>query len=321
MLEQSKAARRRFYNGNFHNRYFNGEGIDIGGKPDPFSQYIGVFPLVRSVKIWDLEDGDAQKMQNCEDESFDFVVSSHCLEHMVDVYEAFQNWLRITKKGGYLIITVPDEDMYEQKQWPSVYNTDHKHTFTIQKSQSWSEHSINIFDLLRKFQDHIEIEKVEKISEFYNHNLYRADQTLQPNVESAIEFIVRKKSDLQIIEIQKERSHLEPKIEDRFPNEFSELLTGIQKLKNQNSRFVVYGYGNLGRMLDDLLGDKIVGFVDGISDLTDTHSKRDVVYSVKNLQNMEFDHIIITLLGREEQIVQELCKTYHLDNDKIILLR
>lgn len=60
MLEQSKAAKRKFFDGNFHNRYFRGNGIDIGGKPDPFSQYIGVFPLIDSVKIWDLEDGDAQ---------------------------------------------------------------------------------------------------------------------------------------------------------------------------------------------------------------------------------------------------------------------
>ena len=34
MWEQSKAAKRRFYDGLFHARYFVGRGIDIGGGPE-----------------------------------------------------------------------------------------------------------------------------------------------------------------------------------------------------------------------------------------------------------------------------------------------
>jgi hypothetical protein len=43
MNEQSKAAKRRFSDGAFHVRYFVGDGIDIGGKPDPLGQYANVF--------------------------------------------------------------------------------------------------------------------------------------------------------------------------------------------------------------------------------------------------------------------------------------
>lgn len=305
MLEQSKATRRRFYNGNFHNRYFNGNGIDIGGKPDPFSQYIGVFPLVESVKIWDLEDGDAQLMTTCNDEGFDFVVSSHCLEHMVDVYEAFKNWIRITKKGGYIIVAVPDEDMYEQKQCPSCYNSDHKHTFTIQKSISWSKYSINIFDLLKYFQDEIEVEKVERISEFYNYNLEITDQTLQPNVESAIEFIVKKKNPSNTIDIQKNRIHQDITIPKSFQSEFSTLFNKIQSL-DMKKKYIIYGNGSVAQILKKFLLKNVVGIVDKNSDIKDTIISSDIVYSPFNIKNMKFDYIIISVLGREKEIIESI---------------
>lgn len=322
MLEQSKSARRRFYNGNFHNRYLNGNGIDIGGKPDPFSQYIGVFPLVKSMKIWDLEDGDAQVMSTCDDEQYDFVVSSHCLEHMKDVFEAFQNWIRITKKGGYIVITVPDEDMYEQNIWPSNYNSDHKWTFTIQKRESWSVKSINIFDLLREFQDEIEIEKVEKISEFYNYHLSGIDQTLQPNVESAIEFIVRKKSNFKQVDIQSNRTHLEPESITSFPNQFSTIFNHLKELSEQNATYVVYGYGTMGQLLNKFLENKIVGFVDKTSNIvSNVDTKRDTIYAPKNLEYMTYDFIIISVLGREKDIIEDLIDKYNIQKEKIISLR
>ncbi|MBF0461497.1 MAG: methyltransferase domain-containing protein, partial [Magnetococcales bacterium] len=95
MHEQSKAAKRRFNDGSFHNRWFVGHGIDIGGKPDPLAQHTNIFRGIDSVRIWDLQDGDAQLMAGVADEAYDFVHSSHCLEHMRDVDEALHNWIRI----------------------------------------------------------------------------------------------------------------------------------------------------------------------------------------------------------------------------------
>ena len=318
MFEQSKSTRRRFYDGNFHNRYFNGNGIDIGGKPDPFSQYIGVFPLVKSVKIWDLEDGDAQYMNSAKDESYDFVISSHCLEHMVDVYEAFNNWIRITKKGGYLIITVPDEDMYEQENWPSLYNEDHKWTFTINKNKSWSQNSINIFDLLRHFSDLIEIEKVEKISDFYNYNLENIDQTLQPNVESSIEFIIKKKSLTNVIPIQKNRYHLETEKIQSFQQQFGSLISKVDQLDLENTKYLIYGYGTFARLLEKLIPDNIITFIDKSSTLIDDKIEKNQIYSINSIPNIEFDYILISVLGREKKIKNDLTNIFNIPDNKII---
>ncbi len=195
MHEQSKAARRRFSEGYFHTRYFVGDGIDIGGKPDPLSQYVGIFPAMRSVRIWDIEDGDAQFLSGIPDDSYNFLVSSHSLEHMVDVREALQNWLRVVKPEGFLIITVPDEDLYELGNWPSKFNPDHKWTFTIYKHDSWSPKSINILDLLIEFSSQIEVERIVLLNDFFRESLRKRgiDQTLTPVAECAIEVIFKKK--------------------------------------------------------------------------------------------------------------------------------
>ncbi len=194
MHEQSKAAKRRFSDGAFHSRYFVGDGIDIGGKPDPLAQYGGLFAGMRSVKVWDLADGDAQLMAGVKDETFDFAHSSHCLEHMRDVREAMKHWIRIVKPGGYLVISVPDEDLYEQGSWPSRFNPDHKWSFTIHKNRSAMPRSLNVIDLLAEVSDAVEIERIVLVRDFFRDALVgKVDQTLTPVAECAIEFVVRKR--------------------------------------------------------------------------------------------------------------------------------
>jgi predicted SAM-dependent methyltransferase len=195
MREQSKASSRRYRDGAFLTRYFVGHGIDIGGKPDPLARLAGQFPRMSSCRTWDLEDGDAQAMDGVPDASFDFIHSSHCLEHLVDVDEALHHWARILKPKGYLIITVPDEDLYERGQWPSRFNADHKWSFTIHKPQSKMPKSLNILDLAQRFSDRLELERLWQIQDFFLPELpATVDQTVIPNVECAIEIIWRKRS-------------------------------------------------------------------------------------------------------------------------------
>ncbi len=191
--ETSKQMMRRCSDRRFATRWIVGEGIDIGCGPDPLSRLADFFPLMRSLKPWDMPDGDAMLMAGVADESYDFVHSSHCLEHLVDPLRAMTNWVRICKPGGHLVITVPEEDLYEQGVWPSTFNADHKWTFTILKSKSWSPRSISVLNLLAAFQEQVEILKVEKLDGGFDYKLPRTDQTLGGLAESAIEFVLRKK--------------------------------------------------------------------------------------------------------------------------------
>lgn len=197
MHETSKTIARRLHDSRFATRYFVGDGIDIGSGPDPLSQYHEFFPLMKSCRAWDLKDGDAQLMAGVADASFNFVHSSHCLEHLSDPREALGHWLRILKPGGHLVCVVPDEDLYEQGVFPSTFNTDHKHTLTIHKKKSWSPVSLNLLDLLRELPVESKVIKIELLDATYRYGLSkragkRVDQTLTPVGECAIEFVVQR---------------------------------------------------------------------------------------------------------------------------------
>lgn len=198
MKECSKSIARRLADANFVNRYFVGAGIDIGGKPDPLMLYQELFPRMVTVTTWDWEDGDAQIMAGVPDGHYDFVHSSHCLEHLVDPQSGLGNWLRVTKPGGYVIVTVPDEDLYEQGIFPSTFNRDHKWTFTAYKEESWSSKSINVLDLVRMLGRDAELVRVEQLSTTYRFGLPRFDQTLTPVGECGIEFVLRKRTPAEI---------------------------------------------------------------------------------------------------------------------------
>ena len=193
MKECSKSIQRRLGDPNFIRRYFSGDGLDIGGKPDPLMLYKELFPLMSNVRTWYWEDGDAQFLKGVEDNSLGFVHSSHCLEHLVDPYEGIRNWLCVVREGGYLVITVPDEDLYEQGVFPSTFNRDHKWTFTMFKAKSWSNRSINLLDMVREIGFAAELVKIEQLSASFRFELPRFDQTLRPVAECGIEVIIRKR--------------------------------------------------------------------------------------------------------------------------------
>lgn len=222
MREASKSIFRRIHDNRFSTRYFVGDGIDIGCGPDPISLYSEFFSKMGRVRGWDLPDGDAQYLEGLQDESFDFIHSSHCLEHMNDPFIALKNWFRVLKQGGHLICVVPDEDLYEQGVFPSTYNDDHKHTFTTCKTKSWSKKSINLFDLLESLGEGVEVLKIELLDATYRYDLPRFDQTLTPVGECAIEFIIRKRLSIEI-----EKGGRLPPSDKQLTKQGFQLLTGL----------------------------------------------------------------------------------------------
>lgn len=185
------SMQRRAFDARFATRYFVGDGIDIGAGDDSLLQYIELFPRIRSVTDWEIKHGDAQHLAKVEDGQFDFLFSSHCLEHLNDPVEGLFNWIRVVRAGGHLIVSVPDEDLYEQGHWPSIFNKDHKRSFTIAKAVSWSSSSINIIDLLKKTSDLAQPLSINTIDHAYRYRI-SGDQTHTPLTEASIEFILRK---------------------------------------------------------------------------------------------------------------------------------
>jgi len=137
-MNETSKSRKIWAEGSLEREVLKGRGIDIGPSDDP---------VLPDVKGFDMEDGDANIISRFVKEQFDFVYASHCLEHMHEPRKAILEWWKLVKVGGYIFFMVPEEDLYEQGVFPSRFNPDHKATFTISKTKSWSPKSINVLDL------------------------------------------------------------------------------------------------------------------------------------------------------------------------------
>lgn len=110
--------------------YIRGRVLDIGCGPfKVFPYVIGVDNLDHGRRFgWQFKPdviADASNLSMFATESMDSVFSSHTLEHLDDPEKNLKAWWRVIKKGGYLVLYLPDEDQYPKVGEPGA-NPDHK---------------------------------------------------------------------------------------------------------------------------------------------------------------------------------------------------
>jgi SAM-dependent methyltransferase len=175
--ESAKANARRVREG-FFEKYCVGRGLDIGYGGDL---------LCGNCVGWDLEHGDAQLLDALRDESFDFVYSSHTLEHLADAELALRNWYRVVMRGGYLILFVPDRDLYEKRcTLPSRWNPDHRRFFLLERDDP--PDTVGLLPLLARAIPEGAIMSARRCDD--GHTI--SDPMLHSNGEYSLEVILRK---------------------------------------------------------------------------------------------------------------------------------
>lgn len=121
-------------------------GLEVGG-PSGIFRDGGRIPLYRYVReldgcnfsnstIWEgsLESGmkyryykyrhgfqhilDATDLAPIADSKYDFVISSNCLEHVANPMKALEEWIRVLKTGGLLLLVLPNKDFCFDHQRP-----------------------------------------------------------------------------------------------------------------------------------------------------------------------------------------------------------
>jgi len=175
--ETTKAHSRRVREGFFDN-YCIGEGLDIG---------FGSDLIIKDAKGYDFEHGNAQYLKGVKDDLFDFVYSSHTIEHLSDPAEGVKNWFRVVKPGGYMILYLPHRELYEKKKTlPSRFNLDHRHFFLIDRDEA--PDTIGIVPLIERNLNDFEIIYAKECSEGFTIT----DPLVHSDGEFSIEVVVRK---------------------------------------------------------------------------------------------------------------------------------
>ena len=108
-------------------------GVDLAAKGEKLTTANNVFNKNSQADI--VCSGD--DLTVFEDESLDYVVQRHNLEHYQDPLKALQEWIRVLRPGGILGMVVPDDEVCDTLRLDKT----HKHVFTRSSLQ-------RIFDLL-----------------------------------------------------------------------------------------------------------------------------------------------------------------------------
>ncbi len=101
----------------FAKKFCKGKGLDIGG----YAEW--TYPGARAVNITNGEEYDAY---NLPAGKYDYIFSSHTLEHLPLYVKALQYWKEHLKKGGVLFMYLPHPDM---EYWLPQNNAKHYHAF------------------------------------------------------------------------------------------------------------------------------------------------------------------------------------------------
>jgi len=111
-------------------QYCNGFGVDLGCGNDKIRpEAVGID--LRNLPGVDVIGNAARKLKWAVDGQFDYVYSSHFLEHLDEPVEALAEWYRILKPRGHLILYLPHKDYYTE------YNPEHKQELTMGLVLTW----------------------------------------------------------------------------------------------------------------------------------------------------------------------------------------
>lgn len=153
----------------------NKSGIEIGGPSVVFDLQLPIYKKIRNLDgvnfssstMWEgeLQSGknysfsknkkgfqflsDGTELNDIEDSSYDFCISSNCLEHIANPFKALNEWKRILKKSGCLILVLPNKK----------HNFDHNRPITTFEhlledyNQNTSEHDLACLDEVLELHD------------------------------------------------------------------------------------------------------------------------------------------------------------------------
>lgn len=155
-------------------KYCRGLGFDIGVGTNRLSETIlstDWYPHSHADLIWNVVHEDGWYPYPFRENRFDFVFSSHVIEdfELHQTQKVFDEFLRLVKIGGYLVIIVPDMEGGRYPKWDERFTEDspevksgkrqvgelcgnpaHRANFGVTKMQELVDNSIYKLEVVQK---------------------------------------------------------------------------------------------------------------------------------------------------------------------------
>ncbi|MFZ4632088.1 MAG: methyltransferase domain-containing protein [Patescibacteria group bacterium] len=107
--------------------FIAGQGVEIGALHNPLDVSLGVkvkyvdrlsvgdlrkqYPELNNLKLVSVDIiCDGEKLEKIPDDSQDFVIANHFLEHCEDPIKAIKNMLRVINSGGFVYLAIPNKE-------------------------------------------------------------------------------------------------------------------------------------------------------------------------------------------------------------------
>jgi len=128
----------------FAKHFCIGKGVDIGCNKIEWS-YPGSIPI-------DITFNNGYDATHLPEKDYDYVYSSHCLEHLQDWVGVLDYWTTCLRPGGILFLYLPH---YDQEYWRPWNNRKHIHVFTSEIISTYLKHKayVNVFRSERDLND------------------------------------------------------------------------------------------------------------------------------------------------------------------------
>jgi SAM-dependent methyltransferase len=98
--------------------YCQGDGVDVGFGGDPIAPHAICMDLPQAYAKYRRHvqhlHGRAEALHWFRDGCLDWVYSSHVLEDFPDTRLVLDEWLRVVRPGGHVVLYLPDEQVYRE---------------------------------------------------------------------------------------------------------------------------------------------------------------------------------------------------------------
>lgn len=97
-------------------RFCSGDGVDVGFGGDPIVPHAICMDLKQPYAQYKRHPqhlhGSADDLHWFKNDSLDWLYSSHVLEDFADTRKVLDEWIRVVRPGGHVVLYLPDEPTY-----------------------------------------------------------------------------------------------------------------------------------------------------------------------------------------------------------------